>query len=74
MNEVRKQQGPTPAAGLERPPGTGFLIEDLEIEGDGPVTIRLAVEMRLSGAVGQMVAPAWPIAGMSPCRAQAAVA
>jgi hypothetical protein len=74
------------AADLERVLGTGILVEDLEIEGDGPVTIRvaclvdgmsreihttgetaieavtavirLAAEMRLSGAFWQIVGPA----------------
>jgi len=74
------------AADLERVLGTGILIQDLEIEGDGPVTInvaclvdgasreihahgetaleavssviRLAAELRLTGAFWQMVGPA----------------
>jgi len=86
MNQAEERLADRLAADLERVLGTGILIEDLEIEGEGPVTInvaclvdgasreihaegatpteaaaaviRIAAEMRLSGAFWQMVGPA----------------
>lgn len=85
MNDAETQLAARLAEDLERVLGTGILIQDLEIEGDGPVTItvaclvdghareihaegdsaidamssviRLAAELRLSGAFWQMVGP-----------------
>jgi hypothetical protein len=45
MNDAEERLAGRPAADLERVLGTGILIEDLEIEGDGPVTIRVACLM-----------------------------
>lgn len=42
MNDVESALAERLAADLERVLGTGILIEDLEIEGDGPVTISVA--------------------------------
>ena len=42
MNDAEEQLARRLAADLERVLGTGILIEDLEIEGDGPVTINVA--------------------------------
>lgn len=42
MNDTEEQLARRLAADLERVLGTGLLIEDLEIEGDGPVTINVA--------------------------------
>jgi hypothetical protein len=83
VNDAETQLAERLAQDLERILGTGILIEDLEIRGDGPVTIdvaclvdgrsreihaagestvdamsnviRLAAELRLSGAFWQMV-------------------
>jgi hypothetical protein len=83
MNDAETQLAERLATDLERVLGTGILIEDLEIEGEGPVTInvaclvdgqsreihaegesandavsnviRLAAELRLTGAFWQMV-------------------
>lgn len=42
MNDAEARLAERLATDLERVLGTGILIEDLEIEGDGPVTIRVA--------------------------------
>jgi len=42
VNDAETRLAERLAADLERVLGTGILIEDLEIEGDGPVTIRVA--------------------------------
>ncbi|MEW6225622.1 MAG: hypothetical protein AB1627_13435 [Chloroflexota bacterium] len=42
MNDAETRLAERLAADLERVLGTGILIEDLEIEGEGPVTIRVA--------------------------------
>ena len=42
MNDAEARLAERLAADLERVLGTGILIEDLEIEGEGPVTIRVA--------------------------------
>jgi hypothetical protein len=42
MNEAEERLAERLATDLERVLGTGILIQDLEIEGDGPVTIRVA--------------------------------
>jgi hypothetical protein len=42
VNEAEAQLAGRLAADLERVLGTGILVEDLEIEGDGPVTIHVA--------------------------------
>lgn len=42
MNDTEEQLARRLAADLERVLGTGILIEDLEVEGDGPVTINVA--------------------------------
>lgn len=42
MNDAESRLAERLATDLERILGTGILIEDLEIEGDGPVTIRVA--------------------------------
>jgi hypothetical protein len=85
MNDAETQLAERLSVDLERVLGTGIFIQDLEIEGDGPVTItvachvdghareihaeggsatdamsnvvRLAAELRLSGAFWQMVGP-----------------
>jgi hypothetical protein len=85
MNDAEAQLAGRLAEDLERVLGTGILVEDLEIEGEGPVTIsvaclvdgqareiraegesvvdamsnvvRLAAELRLSGAFWQIVGP-----------------
>ena len=86
MNDAEERLAERLATDLERILGTGILIEDLEIEGEGPVVInlaclvdglsreihaegestidalsnviRLAAELRLSGAFWQLVGPA----------------
>jgi hypothetical protein len=57
MNATEQQLAEQLAEDLERVLGTGILIEDLEIEGDGPVTINVAClvdgasrEIRAEGA------------------------
>jgi hypothetical protein len=83
VNDAEERLAGRLAVDLERVLGTGILIEDLEIRGEGPVTIdvaclvdgqsreihaegesatdamsnviRLAAELRLSGAFWQMV-------------------
>ena len=57
MNDAEARLAERLAEDLERVLGTGILIEDLEIEGDGPVTIRVAClvdgasrEVRAGGA------------------------
>ena len=42
MNDAEARLAARLASDLERILGTGILIEDLEIEGDGPVTINVA--------------------------------
>jgi len=42
MNDAEARLADRLADDLERVLGTGILIEDLEIEGEGPVTIRVA--------------------------------
>lgn len=42
MNDAEARLAERLAKDLERILGTGILIEDLEIEGEGPVTIRIA--------------------------------
>ena len=42
MNDAEVQLAERLATDLERVLGTGILIEDLEIQGDGPVTINVA--------------------------------
>ena len=42
MNDAEARLAERLALDLERILGTGILVEDLEIEGDGPVTIRVA--------------------------------
>ncbi len=42
MNDVEAQLAERLATDLERVLGTGILVEDLEIEGEGPVTINVA--------------------------------
>ena len=42
MNDAEARLAARLAEDLERILGTGILIEDLEIEGDGPVTINVA--------------------------------
>jgi hypothetical protein len=42
MNDAETRLAERLAQDLERVLGTGILIEDLEIEGEGPVTIRVA--------------------------------
>jgi hypothetical protein len=42
MNDAEARLAERLAADLERVLGTGILIQDLEIRGDGPVTIRVA--------------------------------
>jgi hypothetical protein len=42
MNDAETRLAERLATDLERILGTGILIQDLEIEGDGPVTIRVA--------------------------------
>lgn len=42
MNDAEAQLAARLADDLERVLGTGILIEDLELEGDGPVVIRVA--------------------------------
>ena len=42
MNDAETQLAGRLARDLERVLGVGILIEDVEIEGDGPVTIRVA--------------------------------
>jgi hypothetical protein len=42
MNDAETRLAQRLASDLERVLGTGILIEDLEIDGDGPVTIRVA--------------------------------
>jgi hypothetical protein len=42
MNDAETRLAERLARDLERVLGTGILIEDLEIEGEGPVTIRVA--------------------------------
>lgn len=42
MNDAEARLAERLAADLERILGTGILVEDLEIEGDGPVVIRVA--------------------------------
>ena len=42
MNDAEAQLAARLAEDLERVLGTGILIEDLELEGDGPVVIRVA--------------------------------
>lgn len=42
MNDAEARLAERLAADLERILGTGILVEDLEIEGDGPVTVRVA--------------------------------
>ncbi len=41
MNDAEARLAERLATDLERILGTGILIQDLEIEGDGPVTIRV---------------------------------
>jgi hypothetical protein len=57
MNDAEEQLARRLAADLERVLGTGILVEDLEIEGEGPVTINVAClvdgasrEIRAEGA------------------------
>jgi hypothetical protein len=42
MNDAEAQLAARLAVDLERVLGTGILVEDLEIEGEGPVTIHVA--------------------------------
>ncbi|HEY5435274.1 MAG TPA: hypothetical protein VIK13_08570 [Candidatus Limnocylindrales bacterium] len=42
MNDAEEQLARRLAADLERVLGTGILVQDLEIDGDGPVTITVA--------------------------------
>ena len=42
MNDAEARLAARLAEDLERVLGTGILVEDLEIEGDGPVTIHVA--------------------------------
>jgi len=42
MNDAETRLAERLATDLERVLGTGILIEDLELTGDGPVTIRVA--------------------------------
>jgi hypothetical protein len=42
MNDAEARLAERLATDLERVLGTGILVEDLEIEGDGPVLIRVA--------------------------------
>lgn len=42
MNDAEARLAERLATDLERILGTGILVEDLEIEGDGPVVIRVA--------------------------------
>lgn len=56
MNDAEAQLAERLATDLERVLGTGILIQDLELTGDGPVTIRVAClvdgtsrEIRTSG-------------------------
>ena len=42
MNDAEAQLAARLADDLERVLGTGILVDDLEIEGDGPVTIHVA--------------------------------
>lgn len=42
MNDAEARLAERLATDLERVLGTGILVQDLEIEGDGPVTIRVA--------------------------------
>ena len=42
MNDAETRLAARLATDLERVLGTGILVEDLEIEGDGPVTIHVA--------------------------------
>ena len=42
MNDAETRLAERLSADLERVLGTGILIEDLEIQGDGPVTINVA--------------------------------
>jgi hypothetical protein len=57
MNDAEEQLARRLSTDLERILGTGILVEDLEIEGEGPVTIRVAClvdgqarELAVSGA------------------------
>lgn len=42
MNDAEERLAEALAQDLERILGTGIVIQDLEVEGDGPVTIRVA--------------------------------
>ena len=42
MNDAEEQLARRLAADLERVLGTGILVQDLKIDGDGPVTINVA--------------------------------
>ena len=42
MNDAETRLAERLATDLERILGTGILVEDLEIEGEGPVTVRVA--------------------------------
>lgn len=42
MNDAEARLAERLATDLERVLGTGILVQDLEIDGDGPVTIRIA--------------------------------
>jgi hypothetical protein len=52
MNDAETRLAERLAQDLERVLGTGILIEDLEIEGEGPVTIRVAC---LSGGMSREI-------------------
>lgn len=54
MNDAETRLAERLAEDLERVLGTGILIEDLEIEGEGPVTVRVAC--LVEGASREIVA------------------
>jgi hypothetical protein len=54
MNDAETRLAERLATDLERILGTGILIEDLEIEGEGPVTVRVAC--LVDGASREIVA------------------
>jgi hypothetical protein len=54
MNDAEARLAERLVTDLERVLGTGILIEDLEIDGEGPVTIRVAC--LVDGAARELVA------------------
>jgi translation initiation factor 1 (eIF-1/SUI1) len=45
MNDAETRLAERLARDLERILGTGILVEDLEIEGEGPVRVRVACQL-----------------------------